>query len=112
MIVIVSFLVFRMLSIYYKLRKMDSEKFHCLAKTAGTISEAQNWILTVYFSISTIGIWVNYLMFHDDYFKFSDSLIAGFYMGFNTVKLIFELTIGMVFIALFITFNKETALYQ
>ena len=67
----------------------------------------------VYFVTTTVGIWVNFVLFrHYLTANISQGIKTGFYIGFNLVKLLYEIIIGVVFMLLFIVFNKESEPYQ
>ena len=70
MMLIYTFMVCRMLSIYFKLRKAEKPNdIVCKTKCAGFIADAQNYILISYFLLATGGIWFNFYLFKNDYNK-------------------------------------------
>lgn len=54
----------------------------------------------------TSGIWFCWY-FLESLNNFPSGLIAGFYFGFNSMKFVYEMAVGILFICLLITFNRE-----
>ena len=114
MMLIYTFMVCRMLSIYFKLRRAEQvDGITCKTKCAGKIADWQNCILITYFLICTVGIWTNYVLFE----RYMADLISyemqtAIFASFNFLKLVYEITVGILFLTIYVVFNKETYSYQ
>ena len=113
MMLIYTFMVCRMLSIYFKLRRAEQvDGITCKTKCAGKIADWQNCILITYFLICTVGIWTNYVLFE----RYMEDLISyemqtAIFASFNFLKLVYEITVGILFLTIYVVFNKETYSY-
>ena len=111
--IIYSFLVCRMLSIYHKMCLTIDPVPSCKARQARRISNCQNPIVLTYFLIYSAFIWTfhSLLVYDEPELMLTGAQEAAFIV-FMVPKLIYELSILVIFISLFVKFNRLSKDYQ
>ena len=106
----------RMLSIYHKLRSAEhNESIKYRVKCARWLAAAQNYIMVFFFFACSTGIWLNFAMYPKTVDGDEDTFLLrkkAFFIVSNSLKLIYEVAVGIIFLLLFIVFNNETIAFQ
>ena len=116
MMLIYTFMACRMLSIYYKLRSAEhNDAIKCRVKCARWLAAVQNYIIAIFFLACSSSIWLNYAMYPKAVDDDEDTFFLrkkAFFIVSNSLKLIYEVAVGVIFLLLFIVFNDETVAFQ
>ena len=109
--IIYSFLVCRMLSIYYKMQLAISKQTQvaCKARWARRLSNCQNFIIIVYFCLFTAMTWAWHFLYVYSHPQRALMQYQRVLFGILTsFKLIYEFCVLAIFLGLFYSFNSMT----
>ena len=110
-IIIYSFLVCRMLSIYYKMTLVTHPEPTLKARWAFKLSQCQNPIILAYFISATTFLWTfHFILYGKEVHKLDKNEDIAF-ICLDIPKIIYEMAILVIFICLFRRFNHLSADY-